>query len=114
MSDDLIEHFKLDAQCDNDRTIVTEHVSDTARGMREVRVETIWYKEKDIGHGSFGEVWLEAQRDGGQMTATRAIKKIGKRRMKSFKIDYKRELYALAKLSRVGDVKTILETYHRY
>ena len=99
---DLIEHFKLDAQIQADHTVHTEYVSDPRRGMRKVRVEEKWFRQRRIGDGDFGEVWLEVQRDRKQVVAERAVKSIQKRRMEGLNIDYKRELLALAKLSRVG------------
>jgi hypothetical protein len=105
MNWDLIEHFKLDAQIYGDHTLHTEYVSDPTRGMRKARVEKRWYKERHIGRGGFGDVWLEVQKEGDQATAERAVKRIQKRRMEAMEIDYKRELLALAKLSRVGSVK---------
>jgi hypothetical protein len=110
MSWDLIEHFKLDAQIYDDHTLHTEYVSDPARGMRKARVEKRWYKERHIGHGAFGDVWLEVQKEHDRVTAKRAVKSIQKRRMESVKIDYKRELLALAKLSRVGGVTVNLRS----
>src|ERR1700761_3348316 len=77
---DLIEHFKLDAQIYGDHTLHTEYVSDPARGMRKARVEKRWYKERHIGHGAFGDVWLEVQKECDQV---RAVKAIQKRRMES-------------------------------
>ena len=104
MSEDLIEHFGLDAQIYGDHTLHTEYVSDSAQGIRKAKVEKRWYKESDIGSGGFSDVWLEVQKERGEVIAKRAVKRIQKRRMIFYKIDYKRELLALAKLSRVRDV----------
>jgi hypothetical protein len=100
MSSDLIEHFKLDAQVHNDHTVHIE----PARGMRRAKIEKKWYREKYLGHGAFGDVWLEAQRDADHVTK-RAVKLIQKRRMQTVGIDYRRELLALAKLSRVRTIE---------
>lgn len=102
MSWDLIEHFKLDAQLEADHTLHTEYVSDPKRGMRKVRVEKKWFKQRHIGQGAFGDVWLEVCKESEEVVAERAVKSIQKRRMEGVNIDYKRELLALAKLSRVG------------
>jgi hypothetical protein len=110
MSWDLIEHFKLDAQIYGDHTLHIEYMSDPARGIRKARVEKRWHKERHIGHGTFGNVWLEVYKERDGVTAKRAVKSIQKRQMESFKIDYKRELLALAKLSRVGGVKVNLRS----
>ena len=109
MNCDLIEHFQLDAQIHDDHTVHTEYVSDPARGVRMARAEKRWYKDRHIGNGAFGDVWLEVQKERDQVTAERAVKTIQKRRMESVQIDYKRELLALAKLSRVGRARVILK-----
>jgi hypothetical protein len=107
MNLDLIEHFKLDAQVFGEHTLHIEYVSDPARGIRKARIEKRWDKERYIGHGAFGDVWLEVQKERGQVAAERAVKSIQKRQMESVKIDYRRELLALAKLSRVCGVKSV-------
>lgn len=96
MSSDLIEHFKLDAQVHDDHTVHIE----PPRGMRKAKIEKKRYREKYLGHGTFGDVWLEVQRDADQVTK-RAVKLIHKHRMQTVRIDYRRELLALAKLPRV-------------
>ena len=103
MNEDLIEHFRLNAQICVDHTLHIEYVSDPARGTRKTKVVKRWDRERHLGHGAFGDVWLEVRKEHDQVTAERAVKIIQKRRMVSVKIDYKRELLALAKLSRVGN-----------
>src|ERR1700734_1658198 len=78
-----------------------EYVSNPARGLRKVKVEKRWYRQGNIGHGGFGAVWLEVQREGESIRAQRAVKEINKGRMKAMNIDYRTELLALAKLSKV-------------
>lgn len=55
-----------------------------------------WAREKELGRGSFGVIWLEKGGDGEQ----RALKVIEKKYLPS-EFDYKRELLAMAKLSKV-------------
>lgn len=55
-----------------------------------------WAKEKELGRGSFGVVWLEKGGDGER----RALKVIEKKYLPD-EFDYKRELLAMAKLSKV-------------
>jgi hypothetical protein len=98
----LIEHFRLDAQIYDDHTLHTSYVSDHTQGMRKVKIEKRWYKDRRLGQGGFGDVWLEVQKEHDRVTASRAVKAIRKHRMKSLNIDYSRELLALAKLSRVS------------
>lgn len=114
-SSDLIDHFKLDAEYFSDHILHTEYVSDPARGLRKVKVEKRWYRQGNIGHGGFGAVWLEEQREGRSIKAQRAVKEIHKGHMEAVNIDYRRELLALAKLSRVRfnstlPIKDILRT----
>ena len=98
---DLIDHFKLDAQRFPDYTLQTSYTSEPARGLRKVVVRKKWYRDKAIGHGTFGTVWLEVDQGEGEIAAKRAVKEILKARMQEFKVDYRRELLALAKLSKV-------------
>ncbi|KAJ9602314.1 hypothetical protein H2200_013169 [Cladophialophora chaetospira] len=85
---------------------------DAKRGMRKVRVEKRWIRQRHIGHGAFGEVWLEVYREQEQVVAERAVKGIQKRRMENLNIDYKRELLALAKLSRHQDLFVSLHGWY--
>lgn len=63
--------------------------------MRKVKVERRWDNTKQIGHGSFGEVWLQKS-EGDE----RAVKKLYQFRLKNLGVDYLRELDAMACLSR--------------
>jgi len=60
-----------------------------------VKTEKRWTKERDLGFGGFGEVWLEKN----QLGDTRAVKDVKKKR--SAGVDYYKELLAMAKLSKV-------------
>ena len=53
-----------------------------------------------VGEGSFGKVWKEIQNDPGDAQEVRAVKVIEKERMKRFRIDFKKELLALTKLTK--------------
>ena len=55
-----------------------------------------WARERELGRGSFGVVWLEKGGNGEQ----RALKVIGKKYLPA-EFDYRRELLAMAKLSKV-------------
>lgn len=85
-------------------------MSDPLRGVRKAKVEKRWYKKRHIGHGAFSDVWLEEQKEHDQVVAEKAVKSIQKRHMESVNIDYRRELLALAKLSRVRSVKENLRS----
>ncbi len=55
-----------------------------------------WVREKELGRGSFGIVWLEKCGNGEQ----RALKVIEKKYLPA-EFDYRREILAMAKLSKV-------------
>lgn len=67
-------------------------------------VRTTWTRDRELGIGSFGEVWLEKESWG----ELRAVKTITKFVLKSNKIDYQRELQALVK---VKDVQSLPHTF---
>lgn len=92
---DLLDFYKLQADCSENHVIHTSYVKDRAKSVQRVRVEQRWDNVKRIGHGTFGEVWLQK----GDKGAERAVKKISKYRMEDLDIDYKRELDALAKFN---------------
>ena len=98
---DLVDYFRLDASYDP-LTLVTREtvrVSDRARCKRQITVVKEWKRTKRIGRGAFGTVWLDRNRD----EETRAVKEIAKEDSgTSLKIDYKRELLALGRLSKVS------------
>ena len=105
VSSDLVNYFKLTVSLDtidSETTIETTQTSDRAKGLRQVRVVKRWKKEKEIGRGSFGNVWLEYEED--HPNIRRAVKKISKGGGTSrslVNVDYNRELFALGSLSKV-------------
>jgi hypothetical protein len=99
-SSDLLEHFKLNAKVFPDYTLHTSTKSDRTRDRRKEKVETKWYRKTSIGHGSFGEVWLETESQKEGTANQRAVKILNKRWMRAYEIDYSRELTALAKFSK--------------
>ncbi|KAK2760894.1 hypothetical protein FQN54_002134 [Arachnomyces sp. PD_36] len=96
---DLVDHFKQEVEFEEGCTIHVEYRSDRSRGVRREKVLKRWYREQRIGFGAFGDIWLEEQRDGDEVKK-RAVKIIDKDKMKYLQVDYKKELLALAKLSK--------------
>lgn len=94
---DLVEHFKLEAELFREYTEHSYYKSDRSNGRRKVKIVKKWRKKYDIGEGSFGKVWLEVEEDGSE----RAVKAISRRLCSYNGIDYKKELLAMAKLSKV-------------
>jgi hypothetical protein len=100
---DLIDHFKLDATHSPDYTLQISWERSPVPGSRKVKVETRWYRGENIGHGAFGAVWVERNNsDASASTVSRAVKEVSKAYMKSRGIDVRRELLALAILSKVN------------
>ena len=94
---DLVDHFKLEADFADDYTLHTYHKSDRSQGLRKIKVLKKWSRRESVGEGNFGTVWLEVEEDGSE----RAVKAISRRLCARNSIDYKKELAALAKLSKV-------------
>lgn len=94
---DLVDHFKLEAEQLPEYTQHTHYKSDRSHGLRRLKIVKRWRKKYDIGEGTFGIVWLEVEEDGSE----RAVKAISRRLCSYNKIDYKKELAAMAILSKV-------------
>ncbi|KAJ5234999.1 uncharacterized protein N7469_004167 [Penicillium citrinum] len=98
---DLLDHFRQDAVVTEQYTIHVELQIDRNQRRRQVEIETRWTRDRIIGSGAFGDVWLESkQRLEEDGRAMRAVKVISKRRMQDWRIDYEKELLALAKFSK--------------
>jgi hypothetical protein len=98
-TEDLLDHFKLEADVFPEHTVHVTYRINRALGERE-RIEKQWKRMESIGEGTFGQVWreLHCREDGHE--EFRAVKVIEKRRMRAYNVDYKKELLALAKFSK--------------
>ncbi len=94
---DLLDHYKLNADQIGDSVIHCSYKSDRAHGIRKIKLEERWDNVRPIGGGSFGEVWQQKQSDSNEQ---RAVKILRKHQMKSWGIDYEREIEALAKFDK--------------
>ncbi|MCJ1394210.1 hypothetical protein MMC18_007088 [Xylographa bjoerkii] len=97
---DLLDHFKLDAEILPEYTLHVTTKSDPALGLRKQRIETRWYQKKLLGRGSFGHVYLETDSQGDENSQSRAVKILNKDDMQYVGVDYRKEIAALAKLSK--------------
>ena len=92
----LVNRFNLEAKIFPNHTLHTSSRSDPARGLEKERVTRSWSRIKEIGVGNCGSVWLESDLNGSK----RAVKRIPKWIYTRNKIDYKREVAAMAVLSK--------------
>lgn len=94
---DLVQVSKLETQFEIDSGC-TQHVRYTFgnASRRKIRQEEQWRREKDIGCGGGGVIWLERCIQSGQEKNVRAVKKIRKEVDSS---TYYRELEAMALFS---------------
>lgn len=92
---DLVRLSKLDVQFSSNQQY-TQHVYNISKaGQRRVRQEAKWKRQKELGAGSFGAVYLEQCVQGEKVGEVRAVKRIKKPK----DLNYYRELEALAHFS---------------
>ncbi|KAH7022221.1 kinase-like domain-containing protein [Ilyonectria destructans] len=107
---DLIRDSQLTTRFLPDGT--TQHAIYSTRVQsgrrRRIRVEETWRKERELGNGTFGRVWLEGCIAGPATGKLRAVKEIDKNSEVSA-IDYSRELEAVAKFSHEKYVHCFVE-----
>ena len=110
-TEDLLDHYKLEAEVFPEHTLHVVYKINRARGERE-RIEKQWKRMESIGEGTFGQVWreLHCQEDG--YREVRAVKAIAKQRIRAYNVDFKKELLALAKFSKpeVPEIPAIFAT----
>ncbi|KAJ5138474.1 Tetratricopeptide-like helical [Penicillium bovifimosum] len=118
---DLVQDSELHTYFLPDHTVETVHtfqVSDPASGQRLVTRTEHWQRQKEIGSGGFGSVWLEKCIKGGRSDATqagalRAVKQINTDpRHGSF--DYNRELEAITKFSHYRYERCFVKSFGWY
>lgn len=97
---DLVRDSKLDTQFDPRYTQHVFYVSGLTPQRRKVKKEQRWVRERTIGTGGGGTVWLEklTAEDEGDVRL-RAVKEIKKEPQQFKRVDYSRELEAMAKFS---------------
>jgi len=91
--DEDMEDYKLNTTFEREAGCIvhTSWTQDRARSLQKVNVEDRWYRQKEIGVGSFSTVYLEVTKDGQQ----KALKAIRKKLAQRFGENCKRELAAL-------------------
>jgi calcium/calmodulin-dependent protein kinase I len=61
------------------------------------RAEEEWKRQRELGNGMYGRIWLERCLAGARQGELRAVKEIVKNRSKAAPVDYAREQEAIAK-----------------
>ena len=94
---DLVQISMLDTtfHSDPEYTLHVKYVSGSTANQRRVRKEERWKRERKLGRGGFGIVWLERCTQGDSKGEVRAVKEVPKRESG----DYYRELEAIALFS---------------
>ena len=101
----VIDYHKLDTKFFADHVQHTTFRSDASQGRRRVKVVKKWYRDRELGRGSFGTVFLErSEKERSEKGEYRAVKEIAKDKNSRIMIDYKRELTAMAILTKVRDI----------
>lgn len=93
---DLVHNSKLIIHSRADD--VTKHIvrdSNQSHRRRSARREETWHRQRQLGSGSFGCVWLEKCISGPRIGKLRAVKEMHKD--PSLPVPYMRELEAMAK-----------------
>ena len=95
-----VDHCKLEAifpDSSDNQVLHYEYFSDTGPGPRKARIEKRWRRQECIGHGSYGDVWLEITEDEpGKKRAVKAIRTKGL----GGKGDYIKEVKAMVHFSK--------------
>jgi hypothetical protein len=99
LASDLVRDLKLETTIVDGTTIHTHNMSDSGAGRRRINVEEKWERQRKLGNGTYGTVWLEICVLGPKKGQLRAVKEISKEVTTAEPIDYGRELEAIAKFS---------------
>ena len=112
-AEDLLDHFKLEAEIFPEYTLHITYQANRTRGVRE-KVERRWKRMERIGEGAFGQVWRELLCQSGNSQEARAVKVVDKQRMRMYNVDFKKELLALAKFSKNEVLDTPIKKLYTY
>jgi hypothetical protein len=91
------EHAQLEAKIPSGVVVTTSYVSDPIRGQRSVPEVEVWWFERYLGQGSFGEVRLEVCAE--ENNKLRVVKQTWAG--SAFKVQYERETRALLEFSKL-------------
>ena len=95
--DDLIDYFQSHVRFTSSYTEHPHRVTDVSRGIRNAIHVQQWSRQKELGRGGFGIVYLESEKSG----RLRAVKQVPKKTGPTMTMDYLREILAMARCSKV-------------
>ena len=95
---DLVRDTELEVQIFPDHVIQTVYIPNPTAGGRRTQEREEWQRNKKLGQGGFGTVWLEKCTAGPSPSKLRAVKEIYKGTFKDIP-NYYKELEAIAKFS---------------
>lgn len=96
---DLVQDAELQTRFHPEYTV---HIyTETGSSVRERAIlrEEYWKRQKFLGGGSYGSVWLEQCVEGEREVKVRAVKEVVKSPHASKQVDHNRELEAISKFS---------------
>ena len=96
-----VNNYELKTEFFDNHVVHAAYHSDASRGKHLVKAVKTWHREGRLGRGGFGTVFLERF----ETDELRAVKVIEKDMNSRAKIDYRRELIAMAVLAKVRDIK---------
>ncbi|KIX02554.1 uncharacterized protein Z518_08495 [Rhinocladiella mackenziei CBS 650.93] len=109
---DLIRDSELDALFNTEFTVHTYREASASWGGRVVQRQEYWRRVSRIGRGAYGSVWLGKCVRGRQDIEWRAVKQVSTKPLSSGRrIDYSRELEAIAKFSHHKYVHRFVESF---
>lgn len=99
-----IQHLLVDATVYEDRVEERHYITDPSRNIRRRPYTKVWQTDRILGHGSFGDVRLERNKEDGK---ERAVKKIRTMGTSLSSVDFEKELKALLEFSKpkVGEIR---------
>jgi hypothetical protein len=96
---DLVQDAELQTRFHPEYTVHIYTESGPTVRERAILREEHWKRQKFVGGGSYGNVWLEQCVEGQREVELRAVKEVVKSPHDSKQIDYNRELEAISKFS---------------
>lgn len=96
---DIVRDSKLETKIFNSHTQHVFYISGPSARDRRIRKEERWVRDRFLGRGAYGTVYLERCEQGDSSNKLRAVKEIRKFVVEGEELEYTRELEAISKFS---------------